>query len=69
VLTCRQLLRTVWGSDYDGDDRVVDVHIRTVRRALRDDAADPAYIATIRGIGYRLVTPPRVNPRNDRPGR
>jgi DNA-binding response OmpR family regulator len=58
VLTRRQLLRTVWGADYYGDDRVVDVHIRTLRRALGDDAANPAYIATIRGIGYRLITPP-----------
>jgi DNA-binding response OmpR family regulator len=56
VLTRRQLLQAVWGPDYFGDDRVVDVHIRTLRKALRDDAANPAYIATIRSIGYRLVT-------------
>jgi two-component system alkaline phosphatase synthesis response regulator PhoP len=56
VLTRRQLLQTVWGHDYYGDDRVVDVHIRTLRKALRDDAANPAYIATIRSIGYRLIT-------------
>jgi DNA-binding response OmpR family regulator len=58
VLTRRQLLQAVWGPDYYGDDRVVDVHIRTLRRALHDDATNPAYIATIRGIGYRLITPP-----------
>jgi two-component system alkaline phosphatase synthesis response regulator PhoP len=58
VLTRRQLLQSVWGPDYYGDDRVVDVHIRTLRRALHDDATNPAYIATIRGIGYRLITPP-----------
>jgi hypothetical protein len=52
---CRQLLQAVWGHDYYGDDRVVDVHIRTLRRALGDDAANPAYIATIRSIGYRLI--------------
>ncbi|MER6220688.1 response regulator transcription factor [Streptomyces sp. 900105755] len=60
VLTRRQLLHAVWGPDYHGDDRVVDVHIRTLRKALNDDAADPLYIATVRGIGYRLVTPPRT---------
>jgi DNA-binding response OmpR family regulator len=60
VLTRRQLLHTVWGADYYGDDRVVDVHIRTLRKALGDDAANPAYIATIRGIGYRLITPPHA---------
>jgi DNA-binding response OmpR family regulator len=58
VLTRRQLLQTVWGHDYYGDDRVVDVHIRTLRKALHDDAANPAYIATVRSIGYRLITPP-----------
>jgi len=60
VLTRRQLLQAVWGADYYGDDRVVDVHIRTLRKALGDDAANPAYIATLRGIGYRLITPPRA---------
>ena len=58
VLTRRQLLQSVWGHDYYGDDRVVDVHIRTLRKALGDDAANPAYVATIRSIGYRLITPP-----------
>ena len=58
VLTRRQLLQAVWGPDYYGDDRVVDVHIRTLRKSLRDDAANPAYIATIRSIGYRLIAPP-----------
>ena len=60
VLTRRQLLQAVWGADYYGDDRVVDVHIRTLRKALGDDAANPAYIATLRGVGYRLITPPRA---------
>jgi DNA-binding response OmpR family regulator len=57
VLSRRQLLQTVWGTDYVGDERVVDVHIRTLRKALRDDAADPTYIETVRSIGYRLIAP------------
>ena len=57
VLTRRQLLQAVWGDDYYGDERVVDVHIRTLRKALGDDAAHPTYIATLRGIGYRLLVP------------
>ena len=57
VLSRRQLLETVWGPDYFGDERVVDVHIRTLRRALGDDAAEPIHIATLRGVGYRLITP------------
>jgi DNA-binding response OmpR family regulator len=60
VLTRRQLLQHVWGRDYYGDDRVVDVHIRTLRKALQDDAANPAYIATVRSIGYRLIASPSV---------
>ena len=57
VLSRQQLLHLVWGEDYFGDDRVVDVHIRTLRKALGDDAASPAYIATVRSIGYRLIAP------------
>jgi DNA-binding response OmpR family regulator len=57
VLSRRQLLQTVWGTDYVGDERVVDVHIRTLRKALHDDAADPTYIETVRSIGYRLIAP------------
>jgi len=55
VFTRRQLLERVWGWDFFGDERVVDVHIRNLRRALGDDAADPAVIATVRGVGYKLV--------------
>jgi DNA-binding response OmpR family regulator len=57
VLTRRQLLQAVWGADYFGDERVVDVHIRTLRRALRDDATDPVYLETVRTVGYRLIAP------------
>jgi DNA-binding response OmpR family regulator len=59
VLSRRQLLQSVWGADYYGDERVVDVHIRTLRKALGDDATDPVYIETVRSIGYRLIAPPR----------
>jgi DNA-binding response OmpR family regulator len=55
VLSRRQLLERVWGFDYFGDERVVDVHIRNLRRALRDDADAPTWIATVRGVGYKLV--------------
>ena len=58
VLSRRQLLQAVWGADYFGDERVVDVHIRTLRKALGDDATDPVYIETVRSIGYRLIAPP-----------
>ena len=55
VFTRRQLLEHVWGWDYFGDERVVDVHIRKLRRALGDDASSPRFIATVRGVGYKLV--------------
>jgi DNA-binding response OmpR family regulator len=55
VWSRRQLLERVWGWDFVGDERVVDVHIRNLRRALDDDAADPRWIATVRGVGYKAV--------------
>lgn len=55
VLTRHQLLEAVWGHDYYGDDRVVDVHIRTLRKALGDDATNPTLIETVRAVGYRLI--------------
>ena len=55
VFTRRQLLERVWGWDFFGDERVVDVHIRNLRKALGDDASDPAVIATVRGVGYKLL--------------
>jgi DNA-binding response OmpR family regulator len=55
VLSRRQLIDQVWGWDFYGDERVVDVHIRNLRSKLADDAADPRFIATIRGVGYKFV--------------
>ena len=58
VFTRRQLLERVWGWDFFGDERVVDVHIRNLRQALGDDAQSPTVIATVRGVGYKLVEHP-----------
>lgn len=55
VFTRAQLLEKVWGWDYFGPDRVVDVHIGNVRKKLRDNAAAPLFIATVRGVGYKFV--------------
>ena len=55
VLTRRQLLERVWGYDFFGDERVVDVHIRSIRRALGDNAESPEIIGTVRGVGYKFV--------------
>ena len=58
VFTRRQLLERVWGWDFFGDERVVDVHIRNLRRALGDDAQDPRVVGTVRGVGYKLLEEP-----------
>jgi len=59
VFTRGQLLERVWGWDYFGAERVVDVHIGNLRKALGDDASNPRFIATVRGVGYKLVGKPR----------
>jgi DNA-binding response OmpR family regulator len=58
VFSRRQLLEQVWGYDFFGDERVVDVHIRSLRARLGDDAANPRLIATVRGVGYKFVGRP-----------
>ena len=55
VFSRRQLLERVWGYDFYGDERVVDVHVRNLRRQLGDDAAAPRVIGTVRGVGYKLL--------------
>ena len=54
VLTRDLLLQRVWGFDFAGDSRTVDVHIRWLREKIEDDPADPRRIETVRGIGYRF---------------
>jgi len=58
VFTREQLLERVWGWDYFGVDRVVDVHVANIRKVLGDDATDPRYIATVRGVGYKFIGEP-----------
>jgi DNA-binding response OmpR family regulator len=54
VLTRDQLLQNVWGYDYAGDTRTVDVHVRWLREKLEEDPASPRLIQTVRGVGYCL---------------
>jgi two-component system alkaline phosphatase synthesis response regulator PhoP len=54
VLTRDQLLEKVWGYDYEGDTRTIDVHIRWLRERIEDDPANPQLIQTVRGVGYRF---------------
>ncbi|HEX3794576.1 MAG TPA: response regulator transcription factor [Acidimicrobiales bacterium] len=55
VLSREQLLDRVWGYDYFGDGRLVDVHIRRLRTKVEVDPALPQHILTVRGMGYKLV--------------
>jgi DNA-binding response OmpR family regulator len=55
VFSRQQLLEKVWGYDFYGDERVVDVHIRSMRRVLGDDATSPTIIGTVRGVGYKFL--------------
>ncbi|MCU0492271.1 MAG: response regulator transcription factor [Chloroflexaceae bacterium] len=52
------LLERVWGLDFVGDSRTVDVHIRWLREKIEWDPARPRYIQTVRGVGYRFEVPP-----------
>ena len=58
VFTRSQLIERVWGRDFFGEERIVDVHIGNLRKALDDDAGDPTFVATVRGVGYRFVAAP-----------
>ncbi len=54
VYTRNQVLEALWGHDYIGDERTVDVHIRWLREKLEEKPSDPTRIVTLRGIGYRF---------------
>lgn len=56
VLSRDQLLELVWGYEYLGDSRLVDAHIRRLRLKIEDVPDEPKIIATVRGMGYRLLT-------------
>jgi len=55
VFTRDQLFAQVWGSDFLGESRTVDVHIRYLREKLEENPSQPKHILTVRGVGYRLV--------------
>jgi len=54
VFSREALLERVWGQDYFGDGRLVDVHIRRLRTKVEADPANPRHVVTIRGLGYKL---------------
>jgi len=58
VLSRTQLLEQVWGYDFYGDERVVDVHIGRIRQKLEADPANPQFVLTVRGVGYKFGDEP-----------
>jgi len=54
VLTRSQLIDRIWGSDYFGDTKTLDVHIKRLRSKIEPDPANPIFIQTVRGLGYKF---------------
>ncbi|WP_318014202.1 response regulator transcription factor [Geodermatophilus sp. YIM 151500] len=54
VLSREELLERVWGYDYFGDSRLVDVHVRRLRKKVEADPSNPTVVTTVRGMGYRI---------------
>jgi DNA-binding response OmpR family regulator len=57
VYSREELLEQVWGYTFVGESRLVDVHVANLRKKIGDDPADPRYLRTVRGAGYKLQTP------------
>jgi two-component system response regulator RegX3 len=57
VLTRGQLIDRVWGSDYFGDTKTLDVHIKRIRSRIEADSKEPVMLMTVRGLGYRFDAP------------
>ena len=55
VLTRGQLIDRVWGSDYVGDTKTLDVHVKRVRAKIEPDPSSPRYLVTVRGLGYKIA--------------
>jgi two-component system response regulator RegX3 len=56
VLTRGQLIDRVWGADYVGDTKTLDVHVKRLRAKIEPEPASPRYIVTVRGLGYKFET-------------
>jgi two-component system response regulator RegX3 len=54
VVSRETIIDEVWGADYYGDTKTLDVHIKRLRSKIERDPGDPQYITTVRGVGYRF---------------
>ena len=57
VMTRHQLIDRIWGADYVGDTKTLDVHVKRVRAKIEEDPGHPRYLTTVRGLGYKIDTP------------
>jgi DNA-binding response OmpR family regulator len=57
VISRNDLYQLLYGSDYNGIDRSIDVYISRIRQKLRDDPSNPVYLKTVRGVGYLFTAP------------
>ena len=55
VLTRTQLIDRIWGSNYVGDTKTLDVHVKRIRSKIEPDPANPRYLVTVRGLGYKFI--------------
>jgi len=55
LLTREFLIQDVWGADYFGDTRTLDVHVKRLRRKVEEDPHRPVHLVTVRGLGYKFV--------------
>jgi two-component system response regulator RegX3 len=57
VLTRTQIINLVWGPDYVGDTKTLDVHVKRLRSRIEEDSKHPKLLQTVRGLGYKMVDP------------
>ena len=57
VLTRHQLIDRIWGSDYVGDTKTLDVHVKRIRAKIEEEPGRPRYLTTVRGLGYKIDEP------------
>jgi DNA-binding response OmpR family regulator len=57
TLTRKYLMETVWETDYMGDTRTLDVHVRWIRERIEEEPSSPRYLRTVRGVGYHFEVP------------
>ena len=57
VLTRTQIINIVWGPDYVGDTKTLDVHVKRLRSRIEADPSNPQLLQTVRGLGYKMVDP------------